>query len=142
MTLTLFWSNLAARVTWECHQLAQDLSAFAKREVLHLIPSFLPARGLWSDPTTSLGVVCYFYFVLAGSGAASRAEQKAQIAPAPQRWIYQPSSHSCGSVSMEGTQIYDKFRSFPAKQGSSPGTWDLGVNGFHQTCTAGPRPGA
>lgn len=70
------------------------------------------------------------------------AEQKAQIAPAPQTWIYQPSSRSRGSVSMEGTQIYDKFHLFPAKQGSSPGAWDLGVNGFHQICTAGPRPGA
>lgn len=94
MTLTLFWSNLAARVTWECHQLArseqsirrekaegseQDLSAFAKREVLHLIPSFLPARGLWSDPTTSLGVVCYFYLVLAGSGAVRGQSRKHKL---------------------------------------------------------------
>lgn len=45
----------------------QYLPAFGKWKVLHLMQNYLTVQGLWSDPTTSLGVAWFGFFVLAGN---------------------------------------------------------------------------
>lgn len=75
VTLALFWNNSASRVTWECHQLwGTNNPRGQKRQravggtcqfwIFPLIQSHLPARGLGSAPTASLGVVCLVFMLL------------------------------------------------------------------------------